>query len=234
MRTLLLSYMRQPRSSLLCLIRTSLPFQNRKMTECPSWSSEFELLLNGFEDLKSSSSLENPDHHLAGTGRQIGLHGAHSGYGHGCCPLVFNPSTLLALLAGIALATYFLRLVSPICIWLLVSRNFLCVYLFHLLGLCQNQNLPFHLSQEIPFLPFFLSLAKACTTQVLSLVQPLVISLRMKSPFFLPYPTVLKKPVPTTSSGWSSLSSNLAAGALPLNLGQAFHRSWVSEYIQAT
>ena len=81
------------------------------MTECPSWSSEFELLLNGFEELKSSSSLENPDHHLAGTGRQIGLHGAHSGYGHGCCPLVFNPSTLLALLAGIALATYFLRIV---------------------------------------------------------------------------------------------------------------------------
>ena len=94
------------------------------MTECPSWSSEFELLLNGFEELKGSSSLENPDHHLAGTGRQIGLHGAHSGYGHGCCPLVFNPSTLLALLAGIALATYFLRLVSPICVCLLTQKNF--------------------------------------------------------------------------------------------------------------
>ena len=117
------------------------------MTECPSWSSEFELLLNGFEELKSSSSLENPDRHLAGTGRQIGLHGAHSGYGHGCCPLVFNPSTLLALLAGIALATYFLRLVSPICVWLFDSRNFLRVYLCHLLSLGQNQNLPFHPSQ---------------------------------------------------------------------------------------
>ena len=119
------------------------------MTECPSWSSEFELLLNGFEELKSSSSLENPDHHLAGTGRQIGLHGAHSGYGHGCCPLVFNPSTLLALLAGIALATYFLRLVSPICIWL-----FPCVYFCYLLGLRRNQNLSFHLSQGMPFLSF--------------------------------------------------------------------------------
>ena len=35
---------------------------------------------------------------------------ASDGYGH-CCPPVFDPSTLLALLVGIALATFFLRLV---------------------------------------------------------------------------------------------------------------------------
>ena len=34
----------------------------------------------------------------------------HGGYGH-CCPPVFDPYTLVALLGGIALATYFLRLV---------------------------------------------------------------------------------------------------------------------------
>merc|ERR1719285_941261 len=40
-----------------------------------------------------------------------GPHGAFSsGYG-GCCPPVFNPGTLFALISGIALATYFLRLV---------------------------------------------------------------------------------------------------------------------------
>ena len=33
---------------------------------------------------------------------QVGLGGV-------CCPLVFNPYTLMALIAGIALATYFLR-----------------------------------------------------------------------------------------------------------------------------
>ena len=32
------------------------------------------------------------------------------GYGH-CCPPVFDPYTLVALLGGIALATYFLRIV---------------------------------------------------------------------------------------------------------------------------
>ena len=31
-------------------------------------------------------------------------------YGH-CCPAVFDPYTLVALLGGVALATYFLRLV---------------------------------------------------------------------------------------------------------------------------
>lgn len=39
------------------------------------------------------------------------LFGSHSdSYGH-CCPPVFDPYTLVALLGGIALATYFLRLV---------------------------------------------------------------------------------------------------------------------------
>ena len=41
----------------------------------------------------------------------LGIFGASSeSYGH-CCPLVFDPYTLVALLGGIALATYFLRLV---------------------------------------------------------------------------------------------------------------------------
>ena len=35
---------------------------------------------------------------------------ASDGYGH-CCPPVFDPYTLVALLGGVALATYFLRLV---------------------------------------------------------------------------------------------------------------------------
>lgn len=40
-----------------------------------------------------------------------GLFGSASdGYGQ-CCPPVFDPYTLLALIGGIALATYFLRLV---------------------------------------------------------------------------------------------------------------------------
>ena len=41
----------------------------------------------------------------------LGLFGSSSdSYGH-CCPPVFDPYTLVALLGGIALATYFLRLV---------------------------------------------------------------------------------------------------------------------------
>ena len=40
--------------------------------------------------------------------RQFGSY--NGGYGS-CCPLVFDPYTLLALGAGVALATYFLRLV---------------------------------------------------------------------------------------------------------------------------
>ena len=42
--------------------------------------------------------------------RQLsGLFGSASdGYGH-CCPPVFDPYTLVALLGGIALATFFLR-----------------------------------------------------------------------------------------------------------------------------
>ena len=42
---------------------------------------------------------------------RTGLFGSASdGYGQ-CCPPVFDPYTLLALIGGIALATYFLRLV---------------------------------------------------------------------------------------------------------------------------
>ena len=38
------------------------------------------------------------------------LGSSSDGYGH-CCPPVFDPYTLVALLGGIALATYFLRIV---------------------------------------------------------------------------------------------------------------------------
>ena len=40
-------------------------------------------------------------------------HGAYStsGMGSSCCPPVFDPYTLIGLIGGIALATYFLRLV---------------------------------------------------------------------------------------------------------------------------
>ena len=42
--------------------------------------------------------------------RTIQLHGAQtSGYGEQCCPPVIDPYTWLALVGGIALATYFLR-----------------------------------------------------------------------------------------------------------------------------
>ena len=45
------------------------------------------------------------------SGALSGLFGSSSdGYGH-CCPPVFDPYTLIALIGGIALATYFLRLV---------------------------------------------------------------------------------------------------------------------------
>ena len=40
--------------------------------------------------------------------RQFGSYS--DSYGH-CCPPVFDPYTLVALIGGIALATYFLRLV---------------------------------------------------------------------------------------------------------------------------
>ena len=105
-----------------------------KMAGCPSWASAFEELASGLDQLKSAAGDPSPtfenlppttfaaswnlrsgrqlvgsESEFLGSGRQI--LGSHSGYGHGCCPLVFNPSTLLALLAGIALATYFLRLV---------------------------------------------------------------------------------------------------------------------------
>ena len=41
-------------------------------------------------------------------GRQFPL--ASSGYGETCCPPVVDPYTWLALISGIALATYFLRI----------------------------------------------------------------------------------------------------------------------------
>jgi hypothetical protein len=59
---------------------------------CPTWESEAARL--GDALLPSARSL-----------------GSYSGGGGSCCPLVFNPYTLFALIAGIALATYFLRLV---------------------------------------------------------------------------------------------------------------------------
>ena len=75
------------------------------MAGCPSWASAFEELASGLDELKSaagSPTFENPtfapswdvrsgrqlvssESELLESGRQI--HGAHSGYGHGCCPL---------------------------------------------------------------------------------------------------------------------------------------------------
>ena len=43
--------------------------------------------------------------------------GSYSGGYNDCCPPVFDPYTLVALLAGIALATYFLRIV-------IITENF--------------------------------------------------------------------------------------------------------------
>ena len=40
---------------------------------------------------------------------QLSISSSHD-YGH-CCPPVFDPYTLVALLGGVALATYFLRIV---------------------------------------------------------------------------------------------------------------------------
>ena len=68
-----------------------------------------------FSSLAVPSLLSSPSSFFSpilstGTGRSHnGPHGGFSsGYG-GCCPPVFNPGTLFALISGIALATYFLR-----------------------------------------------------------------------------------------------------------------------------
>jgi len=66
-----------------------------------------DVSLLAFPSLISSSPFFSP-FLSTGTGRSHG--GFSSGYG-GCCPPVFNPGTLFALISGIALATYFLRLV---------------------------------------------------------------------------------------------------------------------------
>ena len=49
------------------------------------------------------------DNVTSATGRDL-ISSASSGYGH-CCPAVFDPYTLVALVGGIALVTYFLRVV---------------------------------------------------------------------------------------------------------------------------
>ena len=69
------------------VLRAILPFQFPEPARdiCPTWGSEIESLA---DDSFSS--------------RQ---HGGH------CCPLVINPYTWLALVGGVALATYFLRAV---------------------------------------------------------------------------------------------------------------------------
>ena len=51
----------------------------------------------------------------------LNLEGAASGgYGYNCCPPVVDPYTFLALIGGIALATYFLRVLI---VTTTVSRN---------------------------------------------------------------------------------------------------------------
>ena len=65
------------------------------------------------------------------------MFGSHSDpYGH-CCPPVFDPSTLVALLAGIALATFFLRLVIVTTIPGRSFRNFNILGIFYVK---QSQN----------------------------------------------------------------------------------------------
>merc|ERR1711892_221344 len=57
------------------------------------------------------STLESlPGNHY-GTGRTMSLGGSYSsGYGDQCCPPVVDPYTFLALIGGIALATFFLQM----------------------------------------------------------------------------------------------------------------------------
>merc|ERR1711899_13367 len=90
------------------------------------------LSLDSILSMDSISSMFSPLLTTA-TGRSHqGPHGGFSsGYG-GCCPPVFNPGTLFALISGIALATYFLRLVIVVTTfggrafpepWLLFAQN---------------------------------------------------------------------------------------------------------------
>ena len=57
------------------------------------------------------STLESLPSNQTGTSRTMSLGGSHSsGYGDQCCPPVVDPYTLLALIGGIALATFFLQM----------------------------------------------------------------------------------------------------------------------------
>ena len=57
------------------------------------------------------STLESLPSNISSQGRTISLSGSHSsGYGEQCCPPVVDPYTLLALIGGIALATFFLQM----------------------------------------------------------------------------------------------------------------------------
>ena len=70
----------------------------------------------------SNETVENEGRSMFGS--HTNLVGSYSdGYGH-CCPPVFDPYTLVALLGGIALATYFLRLVIVTSITGRSFRNF--------------------------------------------------------------------------------------------------------------
>merc|ERR1712004_589250 len=97
-----------------------------------SATSDMSLFSSANPSLDSMPSMFSPLLTTA-TGRSHqGPHGAFSsGYG-GCCPPVFNPGTLFALISGIALATYFLRLVIVVTTfggrafpepWLLFAQN---------------------------------------------------------------------------------------------------------------
>merc|ERR1711899_175849 len=90
------------------------------------------LSLDSILSMDSISSMFSPLLTTA-TGRSHqGLHGSFSSGMGDCCPPVFDPSTLFALIAGIALATYFLRLVIVVTTfggrafpepWLLFAQN---------------------------------------------------------------------------------------------------------------
>ena len=73
-----------------------------------SFSSPTNMLLTmlDFSHLQMHDSLANST-----TSQARRMYGeASSGYGDSCCPPVVDPYTWLALIAGIALATYFLRI----------------------------------------------------------------------------------------------------------------------------
>ena len=87
----------------------------------------------------------------SGRSHSDAVHGSFSSGMGDCCPPVFDPSTLFALIAGIALATYFLR---PVCLHTL-SLSFIFVFVF-------ETSAPCLWSAVFVFAIAFVSFAKEC------------------------------------------------------------------------